>query len=866
REPYGAEGLLPRGEPGWIDRAACVETDPEGFFSNENGQWTSGRLELAKRICNRCPVQSECLHYAFQLRNQFRVVGVWGGTTEHDRAELVKEGKFAPLPEETPHVPVHTKESDRKLVSEITHLITGAQYSLRQVADHLGLTSKAIHDAFDRQLASLPEAFISKVTAVGLPVRVIGEEGEDLGSPPEPKKRTVPESPLAASLRRRREEESAREQMELFNSLRDKDIGKLRARRDKLLGKVTSGETADERLFFESEALVYIKWLRTVRDKLLGEVSSDGAADPRLIFKGDLHQADEETTLQAVSVPPEVASVNQQVQDAEKVLPEPAPILVESAAERALVLEVPVTADSEPISETEQLSLVHPLVEKLRATGGIIDEALYGSENVPPEALAGELKKYEKSYNNVIGEALMAQRKSVGKTTKAVNEDLGLPTKVYYGFETGAAVAIFDAEERNSWYQMLGEDLRLLEQEQHAQLTTELAEESFASLFDRAVHLRAGQLGIEAQELAERMGITASILSKTRYGKTEPTMWQWQMIEPVLVADETHPVYKLLKQKSSELNETRIWSRTFQEVSAEELATYSFGKKVDYVIVRAGETQSSLARKIVAKGEIGRTQQSIRTSISLIVTGKPPSPQEWQYLSAALAISPDDALGQSLNEEATRLWQAELTRREGEAAKRTEERARSSLADEVSIIARQQAAALGKELVAQDIEEEFTTALGEDITLLREAKGMTVRELAKAASLSHRTIYITEKGTSVPSRTGVMERMIEALGIDIKSKQGRDLLDKAKKARAAIVSTYQSDKEKAWLLTYLERYGSAQTENVRPLFDDALTERQIRGRLRTLGQEGKVRCNRATNTWELTEAYKKEQENVLVLK
>ncbi len=40
----------------------------------------------AKAICQVCPVQSSCVEYALDIREPY---GIWGGTTETDRKELL---------------------------------------------------------------------------------------------------------------------------------------------------------------------------------------------------------------------------------------------------------------------------------------------------------------------------------------------------------------------------------------------------------------------------------------------------------------------------------------------------------------------------------------------------------------------------------------------------------------------------------------------------------------------------------------------------------------------------------------------------------------------------------------------------------
>ncbi len=74
----------------------CANVDPELFFPQEieagNYKVVSKyqNLAAAKAICSSCPLKLQCLEYAMKNYE----VGVWGGTTEHQRDELRKLGKI----------------------------------------------------------------------------------------------------------------------------------------------------------------------------------------------------------------------------------------------------------------------------------------------------------------------------------------------------------------------------------------------------------------------------------------------------------------------------------------------------------------------------------------------------------------------------------------------------------------------------------------------------------------------------------------------------------------------------------------------------------------------------------------------------
>lgn len=70
-----------RPDPNWRDRGRCAEADPELFFPHASGQ----KATEAKRICRSCPVQPECLAFAFRTNQRG---GIWGGLNEKERNQI----------------------------------------------------------------------------------------------------------------------------------------------------------------------------------------------------------------------------------------------------------------------------------------------------------------------------------------------------------------------------------------------------------------------------------------------------------------------------------------------------------------------------------------------------------------------------------------------------------------------------------------------------------------------------------------------------------------------------------------------------------------------------------------------------------
>jgi len=61
----------------WVVFAACRDADPDTFFPSSK---YAEREALA--LCRICPVQRECLDYAYEAKEVF---GIWGGLSEKQR-------------------------------------------------------------------------------------------------------------------------------------------------------------------------------------------------------------------------------------------------------------------------------------------------------------------------------------------------------------------------------------------------------------------------------------------------------------------------------------------------------------------------------------------------------------------------------------------------------------------------------------------------------------------------------------------------------------------------------------------------------------------------------------------------------------
>lgn len=66
----------------WMARGNCRDEPPSMFFPSDGVG-----VELARRVCETCPVKSPCLEYA--LRNSIDH-GVWGGASERERRRIAR--------------------------------------------------------------------------------------------------------------------------------------------------------------------------------------------------------------------------------------------------------------------------------------------------------------------------------------------------------------------------------------------------------------------------------------------------------------------------------------------------------------------------------------------------------------------------------------------------------------------------------------------------------------------------------------------------------------------------------------------------------------------------------------------------------
>ena len=69
----------------WRDRAACRDTDPDLFVPVGTTGPALDQIDAAKRVCQACDAQTQCLEFALATNQES---GIWGGTSEDERRKL----------------------------------------------------------------------------------------------------------------------------------------------------------------------------------------------------------------------------------------------------------------------------------------------------------------------------------------------------------------------------------------------------------------------------------------------------------------------------------------------------------------------------------------------------------------------------------------------------------------------------------------------------------------------------------------------------------------------------------------------------------------------------------------------------------
>jgi WhiB family transcriptional regulator, redox-sensing transcriptional regulator len=83
---------MPKYEQVKWEKAECLEVDTELFYrvEEERNQSAYQYINAVRSICGRCPIQRDCLAYAFGNEDY----GVWGGLTSLERRSMGEPDKY----------------------------------------------------------------------------------------------------------------------------------------------------------------------------------------------------------------------------------------------------------------------------------------------------------------------------------------------------------------------------------------------------------------------------------------------------------------------------------------------------------------------------------------------------------------------------------------------------------------------------------------------------------------------------------------------------------------------------------------------------------------------------------------------------
>jgi hypothetical protein len=89
------------GDGRWRQKAACANTDTEGFFPSKGKEArTQHVISTARLVCASCSVRKECLEFAV---NNSVIYGIWGGLTREER-KAIKDGNFERASKHSPNI------------------------------------------------------------------------------------------------------------------------------------------------------------------------------------------------------------------------------------------------------------------------------------------------------------------------------------------------------------------------------------------------------------------------------------------------------------------------------------------------------------------------------------------------------------------------------------------------------------------------------------------------------------------------------------------------------------------------------------------------------------------------------------------
>ena len=117
----------------WRDQAACLKEDPEVFFFQDDRS-----IELAKAVCQHCPVSNQCLEDSIRTRDYY---GIRAGLTGPSRRRIAGG-----------HPIVKPRGST---VANITADLTAENWTVVEIAGYLNVSERSVERARARNKKTL---------------------------------------------------------------------------------------------------------------------------------------------------------------------------------------------------------------------------------------------------------------------------------------------------------------------------------------------------------------------------------------------------------------------------------------------------------------------------------------------------------------------------------------------------------------------------------------------------------------------------------------------------------------------------------------------------------------------------------------
>lgn len=83
----------PSAYPAFTGSEPCAQIGTDYYFTQDDKP-TYDNLHIIKEICHSCPSRTPCLEYALHVN----VLGIWGGTVEHERKKIRRARGIVPVP------------------------------------------------------------------------------------------------------------------------------------------------------------------------------------------------------------------------------------------------------------------------------------------------------------------------------------------------------------------------------------------------------------------------------------------------------------------------------------------------------------------------------------------------------------------------------------------------------------------------------------------------------------------------------------------------------------------------------------------------------------------------------------------------